>query len=358
MWCDTVISKRLGIAYPILQGPFGNGLSSVELVAAVSKAGGLGCFGANSLSAEQIKEIAGEIRARTDKPFAINLWVGGTSEPAPSKEQIDRMRLWFVPFYRELGMRPPPLPKRFAPDYQSQIEAVIAVKPHVFSFTFGIPSSDILRECRRRGIVTIGTASTVQEARALDDGNVDAIVATGFEAGGDSGSFLHESQDRLTGTLALVPQVVDAVKVPVIAAGGIADERGLLAALALGAQGVQIGTAFLACEESAVASVHRDKFFTDDARDTVLSRALSGRLTRAIPNRLMTELAARASSPPYPVQKWFIDTLRSAAVAQGRSDLLPLAAGQAAPLARRQSAATFMAQLAEQTPRLLARLSR
>jgi nitronate monooxygenase len=358
MWCDTVISKRLGIAYPILQGPFGNGLSTVELVAAVSNAGGLGCFGANSLSAEQIKEIAGEIRTRTRKPFAINLWVGGSSEPALSKEQIDRMRLWFLPFYRDLGMRPPPLPKRFEQDYQAQAEALIAAKPHVFSFTFGIPSSDILSECRRLGIVTIGTASTVQEARALADCKVDAIVATGFEAGGDTGSFLHDAQDCLTGTLALVPQVVDAVKVPVIAAGGIADERGLLAALALGAQAVQIGTAFLACDESAIPSVHRDRFFSDEAEMTVLSRVLSGRLMRAIPNRLMTELAARASNPPYPAQKWFIDTMRGAAIAKQRSDLMPLAAGQAAPLARRRSAAAFMAQLVEQTPRLLARLSR
>ena len=358
MWCDTVISKRLGIAYPILQGPFGNGLSSVELVAAVSNAGGLGCFGANSLSAEQIKETVGQIRARTDKPFAINLWVEGNSETPLSKEQIDRMRLWFGPFYRDLGIRPPPLPKRFALDYQSQVEALIAAKPHAFSFTFGIPSADILRECRRRGILTLGTASTVAEARALDDCNVDAVVATGLEAGGDAGSFLHESQDCLTGTLALVPQVVDAVKLPVIAAGGIADARGLLAALALGAQGVQIGTAFLACHELAAPAVHRDKFLSDDARMTVLTRVLSGRLTRAIPNRLMTELAARASDPPYPVQQWFIDTLRSAAIAQGRSDLMPLAAGQAAPLARGRSAAAFMTQLVDETPRLLARLSR
>jgi len=358
MWCDTVVSKRLGIKYPILQGPFGNGLSSIELVAAVSNAGGLGSFGANSLSAEEITKIAGEIRLRTNKPFAINLWVAGSSEPALSKEQIDRMRLWFVPFYRELGIRPPPLPKQFAHDYHFQVEALIAAKPHVFSFALGVPSSEILSECRRRGIVTIGTASSVEEARALDERNVDAVVATGFEAGGDAGNFLHDSQDLLIGTLAFVPQVVDAVKVPVIAAGGIADERGLLAALALGAQGVQIGTAFLASNESAVPEAHRHKLLTDEARRTVLSRVLSGRLMRAIPNRLMTELASRAGNPPYPIQKWLVDTLRSAAVAQGRSDLLPLAAGQAAPLVRPRSAAALMAQLVDQTPRLLARLSR
>ncbi len=207
--------------------------------------------------------------------------------------------------------------------------------------------------------MTIGNATTVDEARALEQAQVDAIVAVGFEAGGHSGSFLHASETSLIGSLALLPQVVDAVKLPVVAAGGIADARGIVAALALGAQAVQIGTAFLACNQSGAPAEHRDKLFSDAARDTALSRVFSGRLARGIRNRLMDEMTARVTDPlPYPLQNWFTDTFRKAAIERGRSDLMPLEAGQIAPLLSHRDAAALMAQLVRETPRILARLSR
>jgi nitronate monooxygenase len=359
MWTDTEITKRFGIAYPIIQGPLGGGVSSARLVAAVSNAGGLGSYGANSLPPAQIKEIAAEIRARTNKPFAINLWVGQGAEPRPSNKVLESTLAWFAPYYRELAIDPPEFPNTFGQDYEAQVEAVLAVKPRVFSFVFGIPSSDVLRACREQSILTVGTATTVDEARALDEAGVNAIVATGFEAGGHRGAFLRSPEDGLIGTLALLPQVADVVKAPVIAAGGITDARGIVAALALGAHAVQIGTAFVACEESAAPAAHRDKLFGEGAKDTALSRVFSGRLARGIRNRFMDEMTAHAAELlPYPIQSWFTGTLRKAAVEQGRGDLISLQAGQAAPLIRHRNAAALMAELVRETPRVLARLSR
>jgi nitronate monooxygenase len=359
MWSDTQISKRLGIAYPIMQGPFGCGLSSARLAATISNAGGLGCYGANTLAPAQIKDIAAEIRAQTAHPFALHLWVDHGAAPTLGRDQFERMRSWFVPYYRELGIAPPAFPKQIGQDYGAQVEAMLAARPHVFSFAFGAPSPEILRECRTRAIVTIGTATTVDEARALEAADVDAIVAMGLEAGGHAGSFLHASEKMLIGSLALLPQVVDAVKLPVIAAGGIADARGIVAALALGAQAVQIGTAFLACEQSGAPLEHRDKLFSDAAKETALSRVFSGRLARGIRNRLMDEMTARVTDPPpYPVQSWFTNTFRKAAIERGRSDLILLEAGQIAPLIRHRDAAALMAELVRETPRILARLSR
>src|SRR3954454_3404413 len=272
MWNDTQITKQLGIAYLIVQAPMGNRASSVRLAATVSNAGGLGCFSAHDLPASEIKTIAAEIRAQTQKPFALHLWVGKQGPATIEREQFIRMLSWFVPFYRELAISAPPLPRAIGEDYDVQVEAVLAAQPHVFSFAFGIP-----------------------EARALDGAGVDAIVAVGFEAGGHAGSFLHTNERSLVGTLALLPQVVDAVKAPVIAAGGIADARGMLAALALGAQAARIGTAFLACEQSDAPAAHREELLSDAAKETALSRAITGRLARGLRNRLMDELTARVS---------------------------------------------------------------
>ncbi len=218
MWNHTAFTEQVGIRYPIVQGPFGGGGSSASLVAAVSNAGGLGSFGANALSPEQILDVAVDIRKRTDKPFAFNLWVNPPDEPAISSADFARALEWMAPYYRELGIEPPARPKRFAQDYQAQVDAVLAANPPVFSFVFGLPAPDLVRECAKRGIFTIGTATTVDEAVALEKCEVNAIVATGFEAGGHRASFHLSAEDSLTGTLALVPQVVDAVSLPVIAA--------------------------------------------------------------------------------------------------------------------------------------------
>jgi nitronate monooxygenase len=228
MWNDTALTRRLGIRYPIVQGPFGGGLSSARLVAAVSNAGGLGSFGAHGMAPDRIRDDVDEIRALTASPFAVNLWVS-TEEADADRATLDE-----------------------------QVSALLDARPPALSFVFGIPPADVIDECRRRSVVTIGTATTVDEAVALESSGVDIVVASGVDAGGHRPSFLRSPETSLTGLFSLVPHVCGAVEIPVIAAGGIADGRGVAAALALGADGVQIGTAFLACEESNAPPAHRD----------------------------------------------------------------------------------------------------
>ncbi len=351
MWKNTEVARRLGLAAPIIQGPFGGGISSVDLVVAVCDSGGLGSFGVHHLDANGIRDVASRIRARTAAPFALNLWIplDDADDPQIDDAAFARNTELLQPYLTELGLPTPQRPRRFAPPYAEQIEAVLEARPAVFSFVFGIPAQSVLARCRELGIVTLGAATTVDEAIALEQAGVDMIVATGFEAGGHRVSFLRGAEESLSGTFSLIPQVVDAVRIPVIAAGGIADARGIAAALALGAQGVQIGTAFLACEESNADPTHRKMLFSPDARYTGLTRVFSGRLARGIRNRLMTELQPHAAQiPQYPIQNWFAGIMKKAAGAQGRSDLMSLWCGQAAPLLAHRDARSLMAALVKE----------
>lgn len=348
MWSDTSVTRRLGLRYPIVQGPFGGGLSSIDLLTTVSNAGGLGSFGAHHLQPSQIEELVAEIRQKTDRPFAINLWVSDHDEGgfAPSQEVFEGAVAGLRPYFQELGVSEPAYPESFGKKFAEQVEALLRAKPPAFSFVCGVPESSILAECRRRGIVTLGTATTPDEAVALDEAGVDLVVASGFEAGGHRVAFLRKAEDSLVGTFSLIPQVVDRVRAPVIAAGGIADARGIRAALALGASGVQIGTAFLACEESSANRYHRAKLFSPEGRYTALTRAFTGRLARGIDNRFIREMRDRkAEICPYPAQSWLLQQLKPAMLAQGRADLMPLWAGQSAALLRHRSAADLMKEL-------------
>jgi len=219
----------------------------------------------------------------------------------------------------------------------------------VFSFIYGIPPQEILEECRAKHIVTIGTATTPDEAAALQEAGVDAIVASGFEAGGHRGSFLQSAEDSLTGTFSLVPQIADVVDVPVIAAGGIADARGVIAALALGAEAGQMGTVFLACEESGASLLHRQALRGKRAGHTALTKGFTGRLARAIHNPLLEELNQRETEIlPYPLQRALVRNLAIPAEAAGRSDLLPLWAGQSANLSTCTDVSAFLSSLVEE----------
>lgn len=340
------LTSRLGIQHPVIQGPFGGGFSTPLLAATVTNRGGLGSYGAHRLSPDDILRVAGEIRALTTGPFALNLWVSG-EDPGGldvTPEEFERVALLFAPYFRELGLDPPVRPERreIGLRFDEQIGAVLEARPAVLSFVFGIPSQAVLAECRTRGIVTSGSATSVAEARALDEAGVDVIVATGSEAGGHRPSFLAHAEDSLMGTFALVPLVADRVRAPVVAAGGIVDARGVRAAHALGACGVQIGTAFLACEESGASPEHRDLLFGERAYRTVLTRSFSGRLARGIANRWTDEMTTRTHDiAPYPLQGWFTAQLRRAAnTAAGvaRTELVSLWCGQAAPNLRHRTA--------------------
>ncbi|WP_054045764.1 nitronate monooxygenase family protein [Alloactinosynnema sp. L-07] len=330
-----------GIEYPIVQGPFGGGLSSVALAAAVSNAGGLGSFGAHILTPEEITALVADLRRHTDRPFAVNLWVpqpgeDGWPDPHELAGHIDRIR----PYLDELGL-PDPEPTR-GPDFVEQVTALLAAAPPVISFVMGVPPADVLTEARDRGIRTIGTATTVDEAVAIAEAGMDAVVASGSDAGGHRGAFLRPVAESLVGTFSLIPQVRDAVRIPVIAAGGIADARGIAAARALGADGVQIGTGFLTTTESGASAVHKAALLSQAAKVTVLTRLFSGRHARTIPNRLTRELAEHeALVPHYPVQSLLMSPIRRS----GNADFVNLWSGQAAPLSQSVSAKEYFESL-------------
>jgi nitronate monooxygenase len=350
MWNDTAITRRLGIRYPIVQGPFGGGLSSPRLAAAVSNAGGLGSFGAQGMPPERVREVVREIRSLTALPFAVNLWV--STEDAGSRamngQAYEVAAAALAPFFSELHVPLPSLPVRRWPSFDEQVSALLEAAPPAFSFVFGVPSMAVIDECRRRSIVTIGTATTVDEAVALEESDVDIVVATGSEAGGHRPSFLRSAEASLTGLFSLLPEVCDAVDIPVIAAGGIADGRGIAAAFALGAEGVQIGTAFLACEESNAPPAHREALFGSRAVPTVLTRAFSGRLARGLRNSLADALEQRPESLlPYPLQGQLVGALREEAIRRGRADLISLWSGQSRSLLRHRRATELFEHLVE-----------
>jgi nitronate monooxygenase len=336
VWTENRLTSRLELQYPIVQGPLG-GLSSQRLTASVSNYGGLGSFGAHGLKPEAISKVIREIKGLTAKPFAMNLWVSMEDEGAftSTEEAFHRSLAPLAKHIESLGGG-----KQFYRQYEpirfeDQVQILLDEGISAFSFIYGIPSKQILDEFRRKGIALIGTATTVDEAIALEQAGVDVIAASGFEAGGHRGSFLQSSEDSLTGTMALVPQVVDAVELPVIAAGGIGDARGIVAAFALGAEGVQMGTAFLACEESGANTLHRKALLSGQAKQTGLTRGFTGRLARGVKNRLLDELSQKdIEILPYPLQRALVRRLSIPAEKAGRPELLPLWAGQSANLSR------------------------
>lgn len=339
------LAELLGIRLPIIQGAFG-GFRSERLVAEVSNAGALGSIGANALEPAQIGESIAQVRALTTRPFSVNLWLSTADEGALDSDRaaFERARAALVPYFAELGA---PLPEYAPPkifDFDTQARAVLDARPAAFSFIFGVPPREILQECRLQGIRTLAAATTPTEAVALEEAGIDAVVASGFEAGGHRGSFLESAERSLVGTFSLVPQVVDAVGLPVVAAGGVADARGVLAALALGADAVQIGTALLAAEGSGASDAHRQALTTRTFTRTGLTQAFTGRLARGLDNRLLQELRSDELLP-YPLQRALVRSLTNLAEPAGRSELVPMWAGQSAGLSRGETATAFLDRL-------------
>lgn len=354
-WRSTPLTRMLGIDLPIVLGPMG-GASSTELVATVSQAGGLGSYGAYGLSGERILEVARDIRERTDRPFALNVWIphDDGDDYLPDEEEFARHLAPLIGWFEELGVPLPTRPNRLLPSHHEQVEAVLEAGPAAFSFVFGAPAPEILDRARGLGIATMGTASTVEEAVFLENAGVDVVVASGLEAGGHRVAFLKPAEESLVGNLALIPQVADAVGTPVVAAGGIADGRGVAAAMTLGADAVQIGTAFLATNESAASGPHRAKLWSAEARTTVLTRAFSGRLARGIPNGLSRAVdAGEQLIAPFPLQGWLLGKLKTAAIERGRTDLFSLWAGQSASLLRHRDARELVEALAAEANQYL-----
>ena len=350
MWYNTKATKLLGIVYPILQGPFGGGLSSPELVSTVSNEGGLGGYGAYTLSPQEIIEVNDKIKAATNKPYNINLWVSDNDAASVSDKQYEQAVNIFKPYFDELNIALPGKPAPFNSRFENQVQVILDIRPKVFSFTFGIPSADIVEQCRKLTIKTIGTATTLDEALALEAAGVDMIVASGFEAGGHRTSFLAPAEQSITGTFVLVQLIKEKVKIPIIVAGGIANGRGIAAALTLGAGAAQIGTAFLACDESGALPVHKEMLFSDAAKYTTLSRAFTGRLGRGITSRLVIDLVGKEKQfLPFPLQGNFMSSLRKAALDQQKWDMVLFWGGQIAPILKHSKASLLMKSLIEET---------
>jgi nitronate monooxygenase len=352
----TLFTEQLDLRHPTIQAPLAGGGDTPDLVASVCQVGGLGFIGAAYLTPAQILEAARAVRARTTRPFGINLFA---PSPAPEMPTNPRPAIARVArFYTELGL-PEPAPPTFGGlSFDEQLAAALEADPAVFSFTLGMLPPGAREAIKSRGMFLIGTATTVEEAVILEQAGVDAVVTQGSEAGGHRSTFATSFDRGLVGTMALVPQVVDAVRVPVIASGGIMDGRGVVAALALGASAVQMGTAFLTCDESGIPEVYKEAILTAREDATRLTRAFSGRPARGIINRFMTEVEgddAGTAILPFPFQNVLTRPLRSAAARQGRPEFLSLWAGQGVRLARRQSAADLVTRLVNEAEAVIDR---
>ena len=345
-WPDTRIQQLLGIELPILQAPMA-GAAFEDMAIAVSQAGGLGALACAMLSPAQIEAAVGRFRTATDKPLKVNFFCHQPPADDPAREAGWRQRL--SPYFAEFGIDPraaAAAPSR-APFDASTCALVEALRPEVVSFHFGLPEPGLLARVKATGARVLSSATTVEEARWLEAAGCDVIIAQGAEAGGHRGMFLNDHVYAQVGTFALVPQIVDAVRVPVIAAGGIADGRGVAAACMLGAAAVQVGTAYLLCPEARIAAPHRAALQDARAQETALTNIFSGRPARSIVNRVMRELGPLSPvAPAFPLAGGALAPLRAQTEAAGSGDFMSLWSGQAASLARPMPARNLTHQLA------------
>jgi nitronate monooxygenase len=345
----SIVAGLFGIAVPIIQAPMVG--PKTGLAAAVSAAGGLGSLACAALTPDQIRTEVAQIRAATAAPFNLNFFCHAPAAPDPGRDAAWRSAL--ASFYEELGLDPaaPVTMANRTPFDDAMAEVVAELRPRVVSFHFGLPAEPLLRRVREAGCLILSSATTVREARWLAERGVDAVIAQGAEAGGHRGMFLTDAPASQVGTIALVPQIVDAVDVPVIAAGGIADPRGVAAAFALGAGAVQVGTAYLRCPEAGIAAPYRAALNAARDEDTALTNVLTGRPARGLLNRVVREMGPlSAAAPAFPGAAVALQPLRTAAEARGSGDFSPLWSGQAVGLSRERPAAELTRLLASGVP--------
>lgn len=353
MWPDKRIIELLDIEHPILQAPMA-GPSTPELAAAVSNAGGMGSLACAMLSLDQMRAELARVRTLTNKSINVNFFCH--RPPAPDAAAEARWKGRLAAYYAELGLDPQaPSPSAVRMPFDSAMcDIVVAAQPRVVSFHFGLPDAALVQRVKAAGSLVMSSATTVAEARWLEANGCDMIIAQGFEAGGHRGMFLTADLSAQVGTMALVPQVVDAVKVPVIAAGGIGDARGIAAAMALGASAAQLGTTYLFTPEAKVSAVHRAALAAGTDDQTALTNVFTGRPARGFINRVIRDVGPiSADAPQFPLAAGAMGPLRAAAEARGSGDFTSLWSGQAARLGRSMGAAELTRRLAEET---LARL--
>jgi nitronate monooxygenase len=347
-WPDRRLLDLFGIEIPIVQAPMATA-SDPDMAVAVCDAGGLGSLPCGALTPAQIRDQVALVRARTRRPLNLNFFCHVPPPLDNAPEALWRDRL--APYYHELGVDPavPVTTINRAPFDAAMCAVVEELRPEVVSFHYGAPEEALAARVKAAGCRIISSATTVAEARWLEARGVDAVIAQGYEAGGHRGMFLSEDLSSQIGTFALVPQLADAVKIPIIATGGIADGRGIAAAFALGAAGVQIGTAYLFCPEAKIAALYRDALAHAGETETVITNVLSGRPARSLANRLIREVGPLSNAaPPFPRATAALAPLRAKAEAAGSTDFSPLLAGQSAPLGRPTGAAELTRRLAAQ----------
>ncbi len=354
MWGQSNLARLVGVAQPIIQAPMASA-TTPALVAAVAEAGGLGSLGCAMLTPAAVAERVAETRRLTDAPINLNFFANAPAERDPVRDEAARRLV--EPYYRELGLELPAEPADIRVHFDpAMLETVLQLRPEVTSFHFGLPAPEMVTELKAIDSVILSTATTVHEARVLEGLGVDAIIAQGWEAGGHRGTFASPFEHAQVGTFALVPQVVDAVSLPVIAAGGIADGRGIAAALMLGATAVQLGTAFLRCPESAVPEAYRQALSRAGEDSTQVTRAFTGRPARSLRNRYVEEMADHADSlPEFPLMMGFHGPLRGASTERGLADFMPLWSGQAAALGDAIPATELVSRLVTETAEIVER---
>jgi nitronate monooxygenase len=357
MWPDRRLIDLFKIEYPIVLAPMA-GAMDFELAAAVAHGGGLASLPAAMLTPEKLNSEVEKFRERTDKPLNLNFFCHTSPVPNNAREHAWREQL--KPYYDEFSIDPAaPIPTSNRAPFDAAFCAVVEeLRPAVVSFHFGLPEAALLRRMKAAGCIVLGSATTAAEARFLEQRGADAVIAQGVEAGGHRGIFLSDNLVGQAGSFALIPQVADAVKVPVIAAGAVSDARGIAAAFVLGAAGVQVGSAYLHCPESKISAPHRAalKNVADDG--TVLTNVISGRPARGILNRLIREVGPISPlAPEFPLATGAIVPLRAKAEAAGSGDFSPMWAGQAAALGRAMPARELTQTLAAEAQALLRRMA-
>jgi nitronate monooxygenase len=343
------MTELLKIEFPIIQAPMAGGITTSNLVAEVANSGGLGMIGAGYMSPNQIREQIREIKQLTINPFGINLFV--PNDFTCTEEAIISANEHLQPIYKQLNISSNanldiPISTQLFESFDQQIQVVIDEKVPACSFTFGVPSIEIIAKLKHHNIILMGTATTVEEAVEIERVGMDIVCVQGSEAGGHRGNFMGEDQGSLIGLMSLIPQVVDHVSIPVIAAGGIMDGRGLMAAICLGAKGVQMGTAFLTCLESGAHQVHKEAILHAKEDQMVLTRAFSGKWARGMNNQFISDLKSHEESlPNFPVQNTLTQHIRKAASSQNNPNYMSLWSGQSPRLAKHQTVEALMKEI-------------
>ena len=340
------VTELLQIDYPIIQAPMAGGVTTSTLVASVSNYGGLGMIGAGYMNPTQTREQIREIRQLTSNYFGINLFV--PHEFNASENEIISANHFLKPIRDQLNIsieesiELPQYESAFE-TFNEQIKVVIEEEVPVCSFTFGIPSKEVIQKLKEKNIILMGTATTVREAIEVEKMGMDMVVVQGCEAGGHRGNFINDFQESLIGLMSLIPQVVDNVRIPVVSTGGIMDGRGLMASICLGAKGVQMGTAFLTCIESGANNVHKEAILQSNEDQTILTRAFSGKWARGIKNEFISEMQEHEIDfPDFPIQNTLTQDIRKTSASQHNKEFMSLWSGQSSRLAKNQTVETLI----------------